>query len=111
MAIDPLGASQAYAATRKLQSADKAQAGEAGGAAAGRSGATPSGGSAFADAAKGVAKAVADGERAANRLVVGQADPHSVIEALAVAELAVETAVTVRDKVVEAYQEILRMPV
>jgi hypothetical protein len=26
-------------------------------------------------------------------------------------ELAVETAVTVRDKVVEAYQEILRMPV
>ena len=31
--------------------------------------------------------------------------------ALAQTELAVETAVTVRNKVVEAYQEILRMPV
>ncbi len=30
---------------------------------------------------------------------------------LAATELAVETAVTLRDKVVEAYQEILRMPV
>ena len=39
------------------------------------------------------------------------ADPHSLVQALASSELAVETAVTLRDKVVEAYQEILRMPV
>ena len=38
-------------------------------------------------------------------------DPHSLVQALAQTELAVQTAVTVRDKVVEAYQEILRMPV
>lgn len=43
--------------------------------------------------------------------LTGAADAHSVVEALAATELAVETAVTVRDKVVEAYQEILRMPV
>ena len=36
---------------------------------------------------------------------------HALVQALAQTELAVETAVTVRDKVVEAYQEILRMPV
>ena len=36
---------------------------------------------------------------------------HSLVEALATSELAVETAVTLRNKVVEAYQEILRMPV
>ena len=41
----------------------------------------------------------------------GAADPHAVVEALAAAELALETAVSVRDKAVEAYQEILRMPV
>jgi len=41
----------------------------------------------------------------------GSADPHAVVEALAAAELALETAVSVRDKAVEAYQEILRMPV
>ena len=31
--------------------------------------------------------------------------------ALAEAEMAMETVVAIRDKVVEAYQEILRMPV
>ena len=39
------------------------------------------------------------------------ADPHAMVQALAQTELAVETAVTIRNKVVEAYQEILRMPV
>lgn len=50
-------------------------------------------------------------EQTARDGLVGKADPHSVVEALAASELAVETAVTIRDKVVEAYQEILRMPV
>ncbi|MFP4570781.1 flagellar hook-basal body complex protein FliE, partial [Rhodosalinus sp.] len=36
---------------------------------------------------------------------------HALVMALAQSELAVQTAVSVRDKVVEAYQEILRMPV
>ena len=39
------------------------------------------------------------------------ADPHALVQALAQTELAVETAVTIRNKVVGAYQEILRMPV
>lgn len=43
--------------------------------------------------------------------LVGDAEPQSVVMALANAEFAVQTAVTMRDKVVEAYQEILRMPV
>ena len=50
-------------------------------------------------------------ERTAEEALVGKADPHALVEALAQSQLAVETAVTVRDKVVEAYQEILRMPV
>ncbi len=51
------------------------------------------------------------GEETAKAGLVGKADTLSVVEALAATELAVETAVTVRDRVVEAYQEILRMPV
>jgi flagellar hook-basal body complex protein FliE len=43
--------------------------------------------------------------------MTGGADPHTLVQSLAQTELAVETAVTVRNKVVEAYQEILRMPV
>lgn len=50
-------------------------------------------------------------ETTARAAMTGRADPHALVEALAASELAVETAVTVRDKVVEAYQEILRMPV
>lgn len=56
-------------------------------------------------------EALREGETAAADGLTGKADPHSVVEALAATKLAVETAVTVRDKVIEAYQEILRMPV
>lgn len=51
------------------------------------------------------------GEQTAMSAMAGNADTHSLVQALAQTELAVETAVTVRNKVVEAYQEILRMPV
>ena len=50
-------------------------------------------------------------ELTAKSAMMGDADPHSLVQALAQTELAVETAVTIRNKVVEAYQEILRMPV
>lgn len=40
-----------------------------------------------------------------------QVDSQSVVEALAQAEMTVKTVTAVRDKVVEAYQEILRMPI
>ena len=57
------------------------------------------------------ADTLAESEATARAAMAGGADPHSLVQALAQTELAVETAVTVRDKVVEAYQEILRMPV
>ncbi|WP_299047548.1 flagellar hook-basal body complex protein FliE [uncultured Tateyamaria sp.] len=69
------------------------------------------GGSLFGKVAMDFAQTLAQGEQVAKDAMVGQADPHSLVQALAQTELAVETAVTVRNKVVEAYQEILRMPV
>ena len=50
-------------------------------------------------------------ETTTQAMSVGQGDAHSVVEALATAEVALETAVTIRNRVVEAYQELLRMPV
>ena len=50
-------------------------------------------------------------EDASMAAMKGDTDPHVLVQALAQSELAVETVVVVRDKVVEAYQEILRMPV
>ncbi len=54
---------------------------------------------------------MAEGEQTAKAAMTGGADPHALVQALAASERAIETAVTLRDKVVEAYQEILRMPV
>ncbi len=51
------------------------------------------------------------GEATARAAMTGGADPQALVQALASSSLAVETAVVVRDKVVEAYQDILRMPV
>lgn len=61
--------------------------------------------------ARGFAETLRAGEAAAADAVAGRADPHALVQALAASELAVETAVTLRNKVVEAYQELLRMPV
>ncbi len=65
----------------------------------------------LAKAATEFAEVFSNAEQTAKAMSVGEADAHSVVEALATAEVALETAVTVRDKVVEAYQELLRMPV
>lgn len=62
-------------------------------------------------AAQDFTETLANAEDVARKAMVGDADPHALVEALANTQLAVETAVTVRDRVVEAYQEILRMPV
>lgn len=63
------------------------------------------------DTAKSFAETLRHSEETAKAAMVGDANPHALVQALAQSELAVETVVTVRDKVVEAYQEILRMPV
>ncbi|MDQ2065300.1 flagellar hook-basal body complex protein FliE [Xinfangfangia sp. CPCC 101601] len=56
-------------------------------------------------------EALAKAESTARAAMTGGADPHALVEALASSQLAVETVATVRDRVVEAYQEILRMPI
>lgn len=50
-------------------------------------------------------------EATARAAMTGEANIHQLIEALTSTQNAVETVAAVRDRVVEAYQEILRMPV
>lgn len=80
---------------------------------AAKSGTAPEEGSGngLLEGAEAFAKIVQDGEATAQASMFGAADPHALVEALTQSEMAVETAVAVRNKVVEAYQEILRMPV
>jgi flagellar hook-basal body complex protein FliE len=75
----------------------------------------PEGGDGFAAALRQGIDNVTDRlvrhETTARAAIMGQADPHALVEALAATQSAVETVSAVRDRVVEAYQEILRMPV
>ncbi len=91
-------------ALRQYQAAQKALAPEKGDKAEGKSSNLAKGVEEFAEVFKNV-------ETTMQGVASGQADAHSVVEAMASAELALETAVTVRNRVVEAYQELLRMPV
>ena len=70
-----------------------------------------SGSDALGEAARGFLDTLRSGETTAMKGLSGSADMQSVVTALAATEIAVQTAVTMRDKVVEAYREILRMPV
>jgi flagellar hook-basal body complex protein FliE len=53
----------------------------------------------------------AKAERVATDSITGEANVTEVITAVASAEASLQTLVTVRDKVIAAYQEILRMPI
>ncbi len=66
---------------------------------------------AFSAAATDFMTTLRESEATVTAGLAGRADPQAVVEALAATELALQTAVAVRDRVVEAYQEILRMPV
>ncbi len=68
-------------------------------------------GQSLGTAAADFANTLRQSEGIAMQAMTSGADPHAMVQALAQTELAVETAVTIRNKVVEAYQEILRMPV
>ena len=51
------------------------------------------------------------GEQMTAKATVGKADLNDVVTALTNADMTLQTVTAVRDKVVNAYQEILRMPI
>lgn len=62
-------------------------------------------------ATNGVVDTVAQGEQASLQAAVGKADLAKVTEAVNNAEVAVQTVTAIRDRVVQAYQDIMRMPI
>jgi len=51
------------------------------------------------------------GEQAAAQVAVGEANLVDVVTAISSAEVSLETAIAVRNRMIEAYQEIMRMPI
>ncbi len=99
MKIETSMASQLYSAARKLDGGEKIEQSD------------PSFADALESAMREMRNAINRGENASIEAMSGRGDVQSVVEALTATEMALETAVVVRDKVVEAYQEIMRMPV
>ena len=101
MAIDPLSVARAYQQTaRATQGAPGAEAGD------------------HIDFGKLVQQAVHEAgatsqvaEQNAMSVASGHGDIVNVVTAIAAAETQMETVIAVRDQVIQAYQEIMRMPI
>jgi flagellar hook-basal body complex protein FliE len=78
-------------------------------------GAKPAGGGAFAsmveDIVSNAVETTKASEKASADLVTGKAELVDVVTAVNAAEMSLETLVAVRDKVIGAYQDIMRMPI
>jgi flagellar hook-basal body complex protein FliE len=99
------GALKAYAdALKRTQAIEPGAAGES---------AASQGGS-FADMVKDVISdtvaTTKKSEDASMQALAGQGDPVDVVTAMTNAEATLQTVVAVRDKIISAYQEIMRMP-
>ncbi|MEL6111611.1 MAG: flagellar hook-basal body complex protein FliE [Pseudomonadota bacterium] len=107
MSIDSLRAAQAYLSTLQQTGAGTTSAPAA------PTGETDPGSfaqlvqSAVADTGASLAQA----DAAANAVGRGEADLVDVVTAISAAEVSLETAIAVRNRMIEAYQEIMRMPI
>lgn len=98
MAIDPLSAARAYQQV--------ARTGQAGGGEDGFNFANM-----VQDAVREAGRTASAAEQSALQVAGGQGDIVDVVTAIAAAETQLETVIAVRDQVIQAYQEILRMPI
>jgi len=62
-------------------------------------------------AAQGTVDSLKQGEAATMQAIAGKADIGQVVTAVSNAEVTLQTAVAVRDKVIQAYMDIIRMPI
>lgn len=82
-----------------------------GGGAAGPAAATKDFSSYVQEAAADAIGSLHQGEALSKQGIAGKADLNDVVAAVNDAEMTLQTVTTLRDKIVQAYQEILRMPI
>jgi flagellar hook-basal body complex protein FliE len=105
--VSPVSAASAYAKLARLAdpSADLGKVG----------GGTESKGPGFAQMVKDAIGSVVEAGRKSDgqsqAMVAGKANLVDVVTAVTETEVAIESLVAVRDKVIQAYEEIMRMPI
>jgi flagellar hook-basal body complex protein FliE len=100
MSIDALRATQAYAQVAKAAASSGPS-----------ESAAPNFGAMVKTAIDETASTLKAGEAAAAGVAKGEANLVDVVTAISAAEASLETALAVRNRVIEAYQEIMRMPI
>ena len=98
----PLPVGSAGAALAAYRAVGQAAAGESGGAEFG---------AVLQRAVEGAVEAGHRADAASTQALAGQGSVTDVVLAVSRAELALQTAVAVRDRVVAAYQDVMRMPI
>ena len=96
--INPAGAANAYA---RVQSGAVGQAGAA----------QPGFGDVLSRALDGVVEAGHQADAQSMQAIAGQGNLTDVVTAVSKAELALQSATAIRDRVVQAYQDVMRMPI
>jgi flagellar hook-basal body complex protein FliE len=104
MAIPAATAANAYAALAQLRSPT---AGSGGGDGTGG----PDFGAVLKDVISGVTAVSRNSDMQAQAVAAGKANMIDVVTAVAESETAIQALVSVRDKVIAAYEDILRMPI
>ena len=104
MAVNFVAANAAYQAAARVGTtgAESPAAGQPGGT---------SFSDALASAMKDAVGTMHAGEVAASQGAAGQGDVVQVVNAVTAAELTLETVVAIRDRVISAYQDIMKMPI
>lgn len=101
MSFDALAAARAYGAAARPAAQPSAAPGQGGADFAGM----------VRDAVSDAHASLARAENLTAQAAYGQADLVDVTTAVAAAEVTVESVIAVRDQVISAYQEIMRMPI
>jgi flagellar hook-basal body complex protein FliE len=100
MAIDPVSAARAYQQAAQATQARGVEGGD-----------SVDFGSLVQEAIRQAGASATQAEQQALAVAGGQADIVDVVTAIAAAETQLQTVIAVRDQVIQAYQEILRMPI
>ncbi len=99
----PSTAAQAYASLARLTESNLQKSGQAA--------AAESFGSLLKGALAAVNEAGQNADRQAQALAAGKANIVDVVTAVAESEVAIDAVVAVRDKVIQAYEDIMKMPI
>jgi flagellar hook-basal body complex protein FliE len=106
MAVSPVSVNAAYQAAQRIASAAQPGALPSVEGAGSKSFETLLG-----DALHNAVGTMRTGETAAAQGATGQGDLVGVVNAVTAAELTLETVVAIRDRVIAAYQDIMKMPI